>query len=358
MQKRGLTTLDASAAPPGIAVVKGEWPGVRMAQGNGDSAAGPTGVPWLDSNGWQVRLARIREPGKPVWIRTEFPKELRVFDSAAYLKALTDAAMYGGRWVMDLDPDLRKRIAGREKPALEVWNNLMAAQRFFAAHKNWTEYRAQGVVGILSDFRGGNEFTAGELLNLTARQHQPYRILVRVGQASWPVLGLQAIIYADAEVAPDTRGRLLAFAESGGLVITGGAWTEGSEAEQHPRYKIRRVGKGRIAAGDLSDPYQVAADAQILLSHRHDLVRFWNGGSLGSYLTESPAGKHGLLQIVNYAGRPGADPVSVRIAGPYREARIQQLGDAAPKPLRAILQKEAIELHLPAIPVYAAIELI
>jgi hypothetical protein len=50
--------------------------------------------------------------------------------------------------------------------------------------------------------------------------------------------------------------------------------------------------------------------------------------------------------------------VSVRIAGPYREARIQQLDDAAAKPLKAVPQKEAIELHLPAIPVYAAIELI
>ena len=44
--------------------------------------------------------------------------------------------------------------------------------------------------------------------------------------------------------------------------------------------------------------------------------------------------------------------------GAYREARIQQLEDAAPKPLQTIQQKEAIELHLPPIPVYAAIELI
>src|SRR5947207_15975695 len=57
MQKRGLTTLNASAAPPGITVVKGEWPGVRMSQGNGESSAGPTGVPWVDSNGWPGRLA-------------------------------------------------------------------------------------------------------------------------------------------------------------------------------------------------------------------------------------------------------------------------------------------------------------
>src|SRR6476661_4855132 len=64
MQKRGLKTLDASAAPSGITLVKGEWPGVR---GRRDGAtAGPTGVPWVDSNGWRVRLARMRDPAGAV----------------------------------------------------------------------------------------------------------------------------------------------------------------------------------------------------------------------------------------------------------------------------------------------------
>src|SRR5205814_9456647 len=110
-----------------------------------------------------------------------------------------------------------------------------------------------------------------------ARQNQPYRILT--GHESWQ--GLKAILYANEEPPkPELRAKLLAFAQSGGLVITGGTWAakDGAPADAHPRYTIRRVGKGRIATGDLSDPYQAAADAQILLSHRYDLVRFWNGG--------------------------------------------------------------------------------
>src|SRR5262249_29987462 len=68
MQRRGLATLDGAdaTAPPGITVLKGEWPGVRSSQGG--SAAGPTGVPWVDSNGWAVRLARVREPEKIIWV--------------------------------------------------------------------------------------------------------------------------------------------------------------------------------------------------------------------------------------------------------------------------------------------------
>src|SRR5690242_244426 len=97
MRKRGLTTLET--APAGVTVMPGEWPGIRAGQGR-NAAAGPTGVPWVDSNGWRIRLARAREPGKPVWVETEFPKEKRVFTSTAYLLAMADAAMYGGRWVI------------------------------------------------------------------------------------------------------------------------------------------------------------------------------------------------------------------------------------------------------------------
>jgi hypothetical protein len=357
MRKLGLTTLEASAAPPGITVVKGEWPGIRLDEKGGGASAGPTGVPWLDSNGWQARLARIRRQDQPVWITTGLPKE-RILRPVAYLIALADAAMYGGRWVMELAPDLSSEIAAGQ--ARDTWGQILAAQRFFAAHRAWDAWRARGIVGILSDFAGQNEFAAGELLNLTARLHQPYRILA--ADRPWAAEGLQAIVYADAgPLPPDLRKKLLDFVQSGGLLITGAksGISEGAPAAApHPRYSFRTLGKGRIALGDLADPYEAAGDSQILLSHRRDVVRFWNGGSLGSYFTGSPDGKTALLQIINYAGRPGADPVSVRVAGPYREARIQLLADAAPQPLKAVQQKEAIELHLPAIPVYAAIELI
>ena len=194
-----------------------------MSQGGGGNSAGPTGVPWVDSNGWQMRLADVREPGKAVWVDTQIPKEKRVVSSTAYLLAIADAAMYGGRWIINLDADF--------KP--DTWKPMMAALRFFAAHKLWKDYRARAVVGILSDFQGANEFTGGELLNLTARQNQPYRILA--GGESWQ--GLKAILYANVEAPPaDMRGKLLAFAQSGGLVITGGAW---AAAEVRPPTRIR-----------------------------------------------------------------------------------------------------------------------
>jgi hypothetical protein len=351
MQRLGITVLESP--PSDVTVIKGEWPGVRSSMNPG-SRAGPTGIPWVDSNGWQVRLAR-----PPAWVTAALPQQT-ILGPANYLLALADAAAYGGHWLLDLDPNLRSRITARDPSAMETWSRLAAAMRFFAAHRAWTAWQPLAVVAFVSDFAGGNEFTSGELLNLTARLNQPYRILRKSEPVS--LAGLKAVIYPDAEPpAPGLRRQLIEFVQSGGLLIAGdkSGISEGTPAPaDHPRYTVRALGKGRIAIGDLSDPYQAASDAQILLSHRHDLVRFWNGASLGSYLTAAPDGKAALLQVINYSGRPGMDPVTARVAGNYREARIHSLDGAAPKPLQSVQQKEGIEVHLPPIPVYAAIELI
>src|SRR3954454_14905316 len=122
MRNRGLATLEDAdaAAPPGITVLKSEWPGLHSNQGS----AGPTGVPWLDSNGWQIRLGKVREPEKIMWVDTPFGKEKRVITTSEYLLAIADAAMYGGRWIINLDA----------KPAPDTWRQMMAAIRFFDAH--------------------------------------------------------------------------------------------------------------------------------------------------------------------------------------------------------------------------------
>jgi hypothetical protein len=52
--------LTVSAQPAeGVELVKGDWPGTKIAAPgeNERAATGPTGEPWIDSNGWRVLLA-------------------------------------------------------------------------------------------------------------------------------------------------------------------------------------------------------------------------------------------------------------------------------------------------------------
>src|SRR5260370_18714800 len=53
----GLTIADPDSSPPGITVVKGLWPGVKSSRRTGTGTeTGPTGVPWVESNGVAISL--------------------------------------------------------------------------------------------------------------------------------------------------------------------------------------------------------------------------------------------------------------------------------------------------------------
>jgi hypothetical protein len=129
-------------------------------------------------------------------------------------------------------------------------------------------------------------------------------------------------------------------------------------AEDHPRFTLHPAGKGRIAlAKDPDpDPYLWANDAAVLISHRYDLVRFWNGGATGSFYTVSPDRKRAIVHLLFYSDQ-GPDAASVRVAGSYRSARIWSAGQPAAQSVKMISQKDAVEVHLPQVSQYVALEL-
>src|SRR5690242_3985643 len=67
-EARGIHVVNPESPPAGVSIVKGEWPGVKMGRNGGGAEAGPTGVPWVDSNGWAVRLEHALRPAKQVWV--------------------------------------------------------------------------------------------------------------------------------------------------------------------------------------------------------------------------------------------------------------------------------------------------
>jgi hypothetical protein len=342
--------------PPDVKLVEGEWPGIRLSSERGAADAGPTGAPWIDANYWRVQLAQTLHPGKPVWVAASPPEKLLV-PSDAYVLALADAAAAGGRWIVEFTEAHAREVAGG---ARGLWDRIGQGLAFFDAHRDWKEFRPVAVFAVLSDFSADNEFLASEIVNLAARQHQPVHILLKreFGEAS--LRGLKAVVYADAETPPPSlRKPLLAFAAAGGVVIAGPSWGQVKAHEPHPHYRIERLGKGKLASasGGFDDPYLIASDAQILMSHRHDPVRFWNAGSLGSFYTASLDGRRAVLHLFNFSARRRDDSVTVWFARPYRSARWWRIEAPKPEMLETVTQGGGVELRLPPVPVYAAIEL-
>ena len=350
----------AARQPMGVTLTDGEWPGIRIETRRGGVGAGPTGPPWLDSNGWRARLALALHPGDAVWINAP-PKGQPSPD--VFAMAFADAAAYGGRWVISLDDATADAISRKDARALDGWKKLIDAARFFDARKDWAEYTPGAVVGVVSDFTGGHEYLSSEILNLLARANQQYRVIVKseISDVSWK--GLRAILYADPEAPPPAlRREIEALAAGGKLLIAPPQWgrVAGPPArdQEHPRYDIRVAGKGRIAIAkaEPEDPYTLANDSVLLVSHRYDLVRFFNAGAVESTLALARNGKGALLHLLFYADR-GPEDASLWIAGRYRSARLWTMDRPEARDLPIAPGRDGIEVRLPPVSQYAAVEL-
>ena len=358
----GLHVSAPGAPPAGVEIVKGQWPGVKMGRRGGGAGAGPTGDPWVDSNGWAIRLAAALHPDAVVWVDAA-PAGNAFLTAGSYLIAVADSAAYGGRWIVSLDNSLAVSLAAGKSDALATWSRLTAAAGFFADRKAWPAYVPMAVVGVVSDFAGGNEFFSQELLNLLARAGQHCRILPKNGIADASLVGLRAAIYADAEPPPPAlRKRILAFVEAGGMLIAAPTWGEvpGTPIRNdgNPRYSMRALGKGKVAVAVAGpdDPYLWANESVVMVSHRYDLVRFWNSGAAGSFCTVAPDGRQAVVHLLFYANR-GPDSATVRIAGGYRAARAYTAENPAAMKVEWALQTGAVEIHLPPMSQYVAVEL-
>lgn len=361
--QQGLHVVSAHAAPVAIVTVKGEWPGVRLSRiGGNEAASGPTGVPWVNSNGWRVRLASALNPQSAIWVEAP-PKEHDAVTAASYVMAIADSAAYGGRWILSLDTQFAADVGAGKPAALKDWQRITAATAFFAVHPSWSRYSAEATVGVLSDFTGPNQSLSNELLNLLARAGQHSRIILKDKAIDTSFPGLRAVIYSDTDPPSSTlRKQVIAFVEAGGLLITGPAWDDVPSAREiaatHPRFSVRALGQGRVAVANKSpdDPYMLASDSSVLISHRYDLVRFWNSGAAGSFYTTAEDRKRAVVHLLFYADR-GPNSASVRVAGPFRTATISTIDQPAPQRVKTQAHPGAIEVYLPAVPQYVALEL-
>lgn len=320
--------------PSGVSIIKGTWPEVRGSRSRQSADAGPTGAPWIDANGWLVRLAQRRASNQPVWLDYAPPRAATL---DGYRLAVAEACVYGARWIMSLDADLT------------MWKRIGADLQFFEKHADWATFKPRAVIGVMSDFAGPNEFIGSEALNLLTRRHVAWRIV----DESSSLDGLTALLFIGSR-PPE---KLVDFARQGGFLFTQ-TQVPGTRAteQQHARFDIGALGRGRVAVAReaWSDPYALVADVHTLISRRTDLLRLWNAGSFLAHYTEAPDGSRAIIHLLNYSSREPSHDMTLGLAKPYRSARlITPESVTALKPLSA---RQGIEMQLPPVRVYAAIE--
>ncbi len=351
----------STANSPVLGISDGIWPGLPQAAG---TAGGPTNLPWVDSNGAVLLIARALAPDKTVWAGFDPPQQAKLA-AEAYVLAVADPASHGARWVISLDDQLRADLAAKKQPAVDTWKRTIDTLAFFEQHKQARTYRPDGLLAVMSNFAGPDWDAGEEAINLLPRIRQPFRVIARSRAAGASFTGLQAIHYVDRE-PPDAalRQKLIAFARGGGILFVPSNWPnpDGSPAPAEPYllFSMRAVGKGRLAVckEEQPDPYDTVADIQNIMSHRNDLLRLYNAPSTNFLYETSAQGGQGVIHLLNYSRRPGSDGPLFYVKEPHKSARLVSPEIASPAELQWAPQEAGgAELSLPRLSVYGAIEL-
>jgi hypothetical protein len=341
------------------------WPrlGLDTVKNGDDANAGPTGVPWVNSNGWLAMLARQLSPGKNLWLECDPPESSDLDHPAGYALAVADCRAFGSRWVISLDDHLRRGLTQRDPRATGIWEKISSTLKFFQANETWSGFEPQGVLAVVSDFRGDNEFMATEVLNLLSRRQLQYKIVEKSAAPSVSLHSLKAVLWVDSvEPSAAVKSRFRGFVEQGGLLIAPKLWwplkSSPTSGGILGHYRVYRIGRGShaVPAEEMVDPYEISVDAHMLMSRRNDLVRVFNVSACNALLTTDAQSGKQLVQVLNYAsaGRPDLASVWVRTAS--RSAKLWALGAAEPVTLRGVPSRVGWEYELPFIPTYAALE--
>lgn len=280
------------------------WPGVRVSA-NGASEAGPTGAPWVNANGWLIRLSQFKDAGKPVVFDT---KPAAASKASSQVLAVADAMAYGASWVVTHSP--------------ETWPAVKAAIQFFERNAAWREWQPVAALAVIGDFAGADEVIGGECLNLLARRQIGYR-LAAPGDALEDV---GAAVWVSKSAPPMAKYR--PWIQRGGKFITPESW---------------------------DDVYAAVAGIHLTLTRRTDVLRLWNAGSFNSHYLEEPGGKRGVVHLINYAGNISSDDTSIWLARLWKKAVLSTFEKRTP--LKSTASNGGIEIALPPLGVYAAIEL-
>lgn len=138
-------------APADLEALEGaEWPSAQAS-----ASAGPTGAPWVTSNGWRIRIARHRQGANGRWPMLDTAPK-----SASHALAVADAMAYGGVWLARYDPS--------------TWAEVTAAVRFYAKYAGRLAWAPVAALAVIGEF--GHPFEE-EFVNLLARRQVGFELL-------------------------------------------------------------------------------------------------------------------------------------------------------------------------------------
>ena len=335
---------------PILAAADAVAPGLReFARG---VEATPSSEPWIDSNIWLARSICSWSGIRPVWLGEHLATNAAPAD---YLRAIADAAVGGGRWVVALSDELHHGLRQKQPEATAAWRRIAAYLKFQQEHADWYEYAPFAVYGFIQDSSGKDRAISGENLNLACRQRIPLRVIERAQLSAAALEGLRAVHGIDLIQPTEQERKILsAFVENGGLAVAGPSWKQ-MEIPKNQDFAVLPAGRGRVAVyrDEWPEPGSLAKDLVDLLGRDNLGVRFFRAASVLSHISIDKTGNRMLVQLLNYASY-SADSVLVRVVGDFRTARFYT-PESAPEEVALEKSDGRLEVNIPRLPVYGVL---
>lgn len=338
------------ASEPGVAAIADGVPaGVRDL--GAEAEASPSSEPWIDFNFWLVQSVRAAKGPRPVWLMHTLPPQAVPAD---YVRAVSDAAATGGRWVLALNDELRHGLRTTQAAAIESWRQIAASLAFVQDRATWYAYATRAVCGFVQDSTGGDVPASGTTLRLAVRSRIPLRIIERSQLTSRALEGLRAVHAVDLGQLSDAERAILGqYAQAGGVLVVGSSWQK-VDIPEHQDLLVRAAGTGRVAlVRDEADPGEVAKSLVDLIGRDNLGVRLFRAASVLGHMSVDATGAEVLVHLLNYASYP-AESVLVRVKGEFRKAQLHVPG-SPPVDLRLEPDAGRVEVTVGRLPVYGVV---
>jgi hypothetical protein len=286
----------------------------------------PSSQPWLDENLVMARYERAFDARQtPLYsfswdVRDPLVKENGP-SATDYSLAIAEAGAFHVDLLLEVYERQQKGLAGREKRALEDWEQVKRTIAFYEGRKDGDKEAA--AVGVLTD----DYDSSYEETNLLSRHNVPFRVLNSAEVKAADLAGFDVVI-AFAALSKDLTETLRGFTEQGGVVVVVNLpgkypWDSGAGAKTGEHSTTYTIGKGRvIELGEpVSDPETFAQDVRRLTVKQHVPVSLWN--SLTTLVVEYPGEKKGetIVELVNYSEE--TTQVQVQVRGDFTSARYE-----------------------------------
>lgn len=315
-EQAGLTFLEETdrgrmkigSSDPVLVSRQAVWPGINLAEG--EAEAMPSGAPWIDTNAGFFRFARAFT-GSRIWVSSSPPPN-RIIPVSRYIQAIADAAFVGGSWVLTLDPVFSQKLLSRDPKALADWKQINTVLRFYAEHREWSNYSPAGQMAVIQGVHNGGLLSGG-VLDMVSSRHTPIRAVPAEHLTPQSMQGIRmAVNTSPASLSAEQKTVLKQFQASGGSLFSA------PEDWMMPEPRADQV---TLDKSDITSLDKIWKEVTSMTNRQNLGARLFNVASMLSNLTTSPDGKSYILHLVNFSDYPIED-ITVHLHGKVNSGRL------------------------------------